>query len=116
MSTQITTQGQNQNVIEIIKANGEKKWGYKSGITGPDRSLMIATYGKFSKDHMTVDEEILFAENAIKDHLNEIENLKNLRYRKMFQRYSPNIDELEQIVALVKEQQQKNSQEKPIEE
>ena len=106
MSTQITTQGQNQNVVEIIVANGEKKYGYVAGVTGNNRSLMIATYGTFSKDRMTVDEEIMFAENAIKDHLREIEALKVLRYRKMFERYSPNIAELEKIVADVKKQQQ----------
>ena len=46
---------QSQNVIDVIAANGEKKKGYRPGHIGKDRSLMIATYGTFGKDFMTVD-------------------------------------------------------------
>ena len=98
---------QNQNVIEITLANGERKKGYKPGHTGKDRSLMIATYGTFGKDNMTSDDAILFAENAIKDHEREIKALKKLRFQKTFERYSSNVSELEDIVALIKEKQAK---------
>lgn len=102
---------QNQNVIEIQVANGEKKKAYKPGFTGKDRGLMIATYGTFGKDYMTPDDAIQFADYAIADHEREIQALKKLKFKMMFEKYSKDIAELEQIVSLVKQKQREEEQE-----
>ena len=94
---------QNQDVIEIQVANGEKKMAYRPGVTGNNRSLMIAAYGAFGKDYVTIDDAIQFAENAIIDHFNQIDRLRELKRLKMIDKYSKSLSELEDIVALIKE-------------
>lgn len=115
MSTQILPI-QNQNVIEFMAANGEMKKGYQPGFTGKDRSLMIATYGTFGKDRMTTDDAIKFADHAIIDHLREIENLKELKRKKMIEKFSPDEKELENILELIKRNKAQQIPEIPFEE
>lgn len=95
-------QVQNQEVETIQVANGETKNAYRAGFTGKERSLMIATYGTFGKDYMTVDDAIQFANYAIADHLREIDNLKILKNKKLIEKYSQDESELETILELIK--------------
>lgn len=105
---------QNQEVETIQVANGETKNAYRAGFTGKERSLMIATYGTFGKDFMTVDDAIQFANYAIADHLREIENLKILKKKKLIEKYSQDESELETILALIKKNKNQQNQDAEV--
>ena len=86
-------------VSSVVTGSGITKECYTPGCWGPDRDLMIATYGSFSKNNMSVEEAFVFAGRALVDHQRQVKNLLALQKGCMMDMYCMTEEEAEMFLA-----------------
>lgn len=86
-------------VSSVVTGSGVTKECYTPGCWGPDRDLMIATYGSFSKNNMSVEEAFVFAGRALADHERQVRNLRKLQKGCMMDMYCMTEEEAEMFLA-----------------
>lgn len=86
-------------VSSVVTGSGITKECYTPGCWGSNRDLMIATYGSFSKNNMTVEEAFVFATRALVDHERQVKNLLALQKGCMMDMYHMTEEEAEMFLA-----------------